>query len=45
MAGKLPCLPGALPTLNDWENHLRTLYPEVIKSLKFQICLIFVPIT
>ncbi|KAE8055333.1 hypothetical protein FH972_012180 [Carpinus fangiana] len=29
MAGKLPCLPGELPTLNDWENHLRTLYPEV----------------
>ncbi|KAM5572469.1 hypothetical protein ABKV19_012497 [Rosa sericea] len=29
MAGKLHCLPGELPTLNDWENHLGTLYPEV----------------
>ncbi|CAN1300792.1 Glutamate--cysteine ligase, chloroplastic [Linum perenne] len=29
MAGKLPCLPGELPTLNDWENHLTTIFPEV----------------
>ncbi|KAK3227236.1 hypothetical protein Dsin_007098 [Dipteronia sinensis] len=27
--GKLPCLPGELPTLNDWENHLTTIFPEV----------------
>nr|XP_051183831.1 glutamate--cysteine ligase B, chloroplastic-like [Lolium perenne] len=29
MVGKLPQTPGELPTLNDWENHLATLYPEV----------------
>lgn len=29
MAGKLPCIPGELPSLNDWENHLTTLFPEV----------------
>ncbi|MED6158924.1 glutamate--cysteine ligase [Stylosanthes scabra] len=29
LAGKLPCLPGELPTLNDWENHLTTIFPEV----------------
>jgi gamma-glutamylcysteine synthetase len=29
MAGKLPSTPGELPTLNDWENHLTTIYPEV----------------
>ncbi|XP_062027807.1 glutamate--cysteine ligase, chloroplastic-like [Rosa rugosa] len=29
IAGKLRCLPGELPTLNDWENHLGTIYPEV----------------
>lgn len=29
MAGKLPCLPGDYPTLNDWENHLTTIFPEV----------------
>ncbi|KAB1223272.1 Glutamate--cysteine ligase, chloroplastic [Morella rubra] len=29
MAGKLPILPGEYPTLNDWENHLTTVYPEV----------------
>ncbi|CAI5958814.1 unnamed protein product [Closterium sp. NIES-64] len=27
--GKLPVLPGAYPTLNDWENHLTTIFPEV----------------
>ncbi|KAL2650472.1 hypothetical protein R1flu_018600 [Riccia fluitans] len=26
--GKLPNLPGELPTLNDWENHLTTIFPE-----------------
>ncbi|KAJ9173609.1 hypothetical protein P3X46_016726 [Hevea brasiliensis] len=29
MAGKLPCIPGELPNLNDWENHLTTIFPEV----------------
>uniref|UniRef100_A0A5B7AQC1 Glutamate--cysteine ligase, chloroplastic n=1 Tax=Davidia involucrata TaxID=16924 RepID=A0A5B7AQC1_DAVIN len=29
MAGKLPCIPGELPTFNDWENHLTTIFPEV----------------
>ncbi|KAK9927207.1 hypothetical protein M0R45_024403 [Rubus argutus] len=29
MGGKLRCLPGELPTLNDWNNHLGTIYPEV----------------
>ncbi|KAL0447967.1 UNVERIFIED_CONTAM: Glutamate--cysteine ligase, chloroplastic [Sesamum latifolium] len=29
MAGKLSCLPGEYPTLNDWENHLTTIFPEV----------------
>jgi len=29
MAGTLPLLPGELPTLTDWEDHLTTLFPEV----------------
>ncbi|XP_059638886.1 glutamate--cysteine ligase, chloroplastic [Cornus florida] len=29
MAGKLPSIPGELPTYNDWENHLTTIFPEV----------------
>jgi glutamate--cysteine ligase len=29
MAGKLKELPGALPILDDWSNHLTTLFPEV----------------
>lgn len=29
MAGKLPALPGELPTMKDWEDHLTTLFPEV----------------
>ncbi|KAK9103611.1 hypothetical protein Sjap_020865 [Stephania japonica] len=29
LAGKLPSAPGELPTLNDWENHLTTIFPEV----------------
>ncbi len=29
MKGKLPALPGELPTLKDWENHLTTIFPEV----------------
>ena len=27
--GELPQLPGARPTVKDWENHLSTLFPEV----------------
>jgi len=29
LAGKLPALPGELPKLADWENHLTTTFPEV----------------
>jgi len=29
MAGRLPALPGELPTLDDWSDHLTTLFPEV----------------
>ncbi|XP_039811683.1 glutamate--cysteine ligase B, chloroplastic-like [Panicum virgatum] len=29
MAGKLPQVPGERPTLNDWEIHLGSIYPEV----------------
>ena len=29
MAGKLPGLPGELPTLSDWGDHLTTAFPEV----------------
>lgn len=29
MKGKLLSLPGELPNLNDWENHLTTIFPEV----------------
>ncbi|MDT8408021.1 MAG: glutamate--cysteine ligase [Wenzhouxiangellaceae bacterium] len=29
MIGKLPALPGELPTLADWEDHLTTAFPEV----------------
>ncbi|KAG5593209.1 hypothetical protein H5410_043723 [Solanum commersonii] len=29
MNGKLPPIPGEYPTLNDWENHLTTIFPEV----------------
>ena len=29
MAGKLAPLPGELPTLADWEEHLSTIFPEV----------------
>lgn len=28
MAGRLPALPGAIPTLSDWADHLTTLFPE-----------------
>lgn len=29
LSGRLPVLPGEYPTLNDWENHLTTIFPEV----------------
>ncbi len=29
MAGRLPALPGALPTLRDWSDHMTTAFPEV----------------
>lgn len=29
MAGRLPALPGELPSLADWEDHLTTAFPEV----------------
>src|SRR4029077_7906459 len=29
LAGKLPALPGERPTLDDWSDHLTTLFPEV----------------
>jgi glutamate--cysteine ligase len=33
MAGKLPALPGQLPTVADWVDHMSTAFPEVrVKS-------------
>ena len=29
LEGKLPALPGELPTISDWEDHMTTLFPEV----------------
>ena len=29
MVGKLPVLPGQLPTLRDWSDHMTTAFPEV----------------
>jgi glutamate--cysteine ligase len=29
LKGELPGLPGELPTIDDWENHLTTVFPEV----------------
>src|SRR3546814_4565770 len=29
MRGKLPVLPGALPTMTDWSDHMTTAFPEV----------------
>jgi len=29
LAGRLPALPGQLPTMGDWESHLTTVFPEV----------------
>jgi glutamate--cysteine ligase len=28
LAGRLPALPGEVPTLSDWADHLTTLFPE-----------------
>ena len=28
MAGRLPALPGEVPTLSDWADHLTTVFPE-----------------
>ncbi len=29
MKGRLPALPGELPTLSDWQDHLTTAFPDV----------------
>jgi glutamate--cysteine ligase len=29
LRGRLPALPGEIPTLTDWNDHLTTLFPEV----------------
>ena len=29
MEGRLPALPGALPTMTDWADHMTTAFPEV----------------
>ncbi|MAF49182.1 MAG: glutamate--cysteine ligase [Rhodospirillales bacterium] len=29
LAGKLPALPGEVPTIKDWEDHMTTVFPEV----------------
>lgn len=29
LKGRLPALPGELPVMGDWEDHLSTLFPEV----------------
>ena len=29
LKGELPALPGVIPTVEDWEDHLSTLFPEV----------------
>lgn len=29
MKGKLPSFPGEIPTIQDWEDHMSTLFPEV----------------
>ena len=29
MAGRLPALPGEIPTMDDWVDHLTTVFPEV----------------
>jgi glutamate--cysteine ligase len=39
MQGKLPQAPGELPTLNDWENHLTTIFPEVYSFIPLHDCI------
>lgn len=29
LGGKLPALPGAMPTMKDWADHMTTVFPEV----------------
>ena len=29
LAGKLPGLPGEMPTISDWSDHLTTVFPEI----------------
>ena len=29
LEGRLPALPGEIPTISDWEDHLTTLFPDV----------------
>ena len=29
LSGRLPALPGEVPTVSDWEDHLTTLFPDV----------------
>jgi glutamate--cysteine ligase len=29
MEGKLPCLPGEKPVIEDWDDHISTIFPEV----------------
>ncbi len=29
LKGKLPGLPGAIPTMSDWSDHLTTVFPEI----------------
>jgi glutamate--cysteine ligase len=29
MKGRLPALPGEIPTINDWADHVTTVFPEV----------------
>ncbi len=29
LKGKLPAKPGAIPTMRDWENHIKCVFPEV----------------
>lgn len=37
MVGKLHAIPGEVPTLADWENHLTTIFPEVIMQTLIKV--------
>lgn len=37
LAGRLPALPGELPTLSDWADHLTTAFPEVRLKRYFEM--------